>query len=151
MTKGQLQIPSQLMMNAISFALITVVIIGTLIHFQQYQVTYQSRTDYRQAIDLAENMLSSKCLAYVDKDGRVWRGILDNNKLGSLSSTCIQSSRLYYLEIVDENGGHWNFGSSPDLFSSQGFEQIYYPVVIRYPDTQVAGKMVVTAYDKVTA
>src|SRR5438445_2922555 len=85
MSKGQLQVPSQLMMNSISFVLITVVIVGTLIHFEQYQITYQERTNYRQAIDLAESMLSSKCLAF-EENGRVWRGVLDKTKLDGLSS-----------------------------------------------------------------
>src|SRR5437867_3148921 len=129
--KGQMLLPSKLMISALSFVILTVTIIGTLVHFQQYQVTYQSRVDFRQNIDLLENLISSKCIAY-QENGRVWRGVLDKNKLDGLTSLsqCIQfSPKSFYVEIQDEKDPLWTFGTKPPELTS--FEQLFYPVVVK--------------------
>ena len=147
--KGQIILPSKLMISALSFVILTVTIIGTLVHFQQYQVTYQSRVEYRQNIDLLENLISSKCLTF-QENGRVWRGVLDKSRLDSLSSnslaSCVQfpTSKSFYVEIQDENNDKWTFGTQPSLTIE--FEQLFYPVVVKDSSSQLAARMVVTTY-----
>jgi hypothetical protein len=134
--KGQISIPTSTMMKALSFIIITVTIIGTLVAFQQYQITYESREKLKQMIDYGENFLNAKCLVY--EEGTTFKHVLDKTKLDQ-NKNCIYIDKLVYVKIVDEKEGSWTFGSSV-----QSSEKLSFPLVIKYPNEYVAARMEVS-------
>jgi hypothetical protein len=129
------------MLKVISFLLMTMTILGCLIGVMQYQVTFQSREDARSIIDLMENILNHDCLVYKE-DGNTWRGVFDKAKLDSNPSCEIPFRKNFYIEIKDSQNGNW-------LIGRKGFEIediLSYPVLIKYPDKFVEGRMEVGIY-----
>lgn len=132
--KGQISIPAQTIKEAVGFILITVSLVLCLVSFYQYHVTYQSKTDLRQAIDYAENFISSECIAY-EENGVFYKGILDKSKLDKSLNSCIQTDKSVSVGIIDQKNKQW--GSFKQSFK----EKISYPVVIKYPNEFVAARM----------
>lgn len=139
--KGQLSISTEVMLKVISFLLMTMAILGCLIGVMQYQVTFEARENARYLVDLMENLLNHECLVYKE-NGNTWRGVFDKNKLVSGPTCDISFNKNFYIEITDSENGHWVIGS-------KGFEiedTLSYPVLIKYPDKFVAGRMEVGIY-----
>jgi len=139
--KGQVQIPTEVMIKALAFIILTITILGVLFAVSQYQVTYESRVGYRQLIDFMENFLSARCVAY-EENGNLWKGVLDESKLDSYSP-CVQYHKNVYIEIKDMKN-EWKFGTKPSGFKVE--EELSYPVVIKYSDEFVPGRMEVKTY-----
>lgn len=132
--KGQISLPPQTIKEALGFILITISIVMCLISFYEYHITYDAKTELRQAIDYAENFISSKCLAF-EENGIFYKGILDKSKLDKGLNSCIQTDKSFSVAIIDQKNKQW--GNFKQSFK----EKISYPVVIKYPNEFVAGRM----------
>jgi len=126
-------------MKALSFIIMTVALVGTLVAYFQYQVVYESFNQMRQAIDFAENVMSSKCLVY-EENGNSFKGVFDKAKLDKGLNTCIKTDlfKTSSVAIVDEKGKRWSSGIS---ISNNVIE---YPVLVKYPNGYVLARMEVS-------
>lgn len=128
MSKGQSQVTPEAVINLISFIIMTVVALGTMLNVMLYRVTYESRFENRQLIDSIENFIGSKCLVY-EEDGEYFRGVLydENEKKLNAGQHCLVLSRNIYFKV--EGGGKtWEFGDFiPDNNVKSSFT---FPVVI---------------------
>lgn len=158
--KGQIGIPTETMIKALVFVLITIVLVGILWGVSQYQLTYDSRVSYRRIIDFMENFLDARCLAY-QEDGVQWRGIFDKahldiyasrilsggNEVGSNAwnpdTFCIRYDKNYYVNIKSSENT-WEFGTEPPDGLVE--EMLNYPVAIHYPDKIAEGTMEVKTW-----
>jgi len=123
-------------MKALSFIIMTVALVGTLVAYFEYQVIYESFNKMRQAIDFAENIMSSKCLVY-EENGNFFKGVFDKSKLDKKVDTCIKTEKGYSFGIVDEKGGRWGSESSST-------DTIKYPVLVKYSKEFVLARMEVS-------
>jgi hypothetical protein len=137
--KGQIDVAPETIINALSFILVTISIIGVLLQFQQYYVTYDQRVNDRQLIDFMEVFLSSNCVAY-EEGGTVFKGILDPSKLNSYSSCIPQINKNVYIKIEDGKGNKW--GNIPQTKTSF----LRYPAVVKYQDEIVPAILEVGMY-----
>jgi len=139
--KGQIAIPTEFMLNILSFMLLLITILGTFLAVAQYQLTYDSRVEYRLLIDLMENLLSDKCLIY-EENGNLWKGVFDESKLDSMQSAsdlCVQFHKDFFLKVKDSKE-EWKFwGSDPP--SSLVEESLSYPIIVKHQDEFVPGYM----------
>lgn len=137
--KGQTSFASETIMKALSFIIMTVVLVGTLVAYFQYQVVYESFNDMRQTIDFAENVMNSKCLVY-EENGNFFKGVFDKNKLDKGLNTCIGTElfKTASVEIIDEKGNRW--GSTNPLSKNT----LEYPVLVKYPKENILASMEVS-------
>ncbi len=125
MSKGQSQVTPEAVINLISFIIMTVVALGTMLNVMLYRVTYESRFENRQLIDSIENFIGSKCLVY-EEDGEYFRGVLYEEKLDSGQHCLILSGNIYFK--VEGGGKVWEFGTPiPDNIAKSSYT---FPVVI---------------------
>ena len=106
--KGQMQVTPESVMNLISFIIMTVVTLGTMLNVMMYRVTYESRFENRELIDSIENFLGSKCLVY-EEEGEYLRGVLDESKLNAKTHCLVLSGNVYFK--VEGGGKVWSFGT----------------------------------------
>ena len=130
MSKGQSQVTPEAVINLISFIIMTVVTLGTMLNVMLYKATYESRFENRQLIDSMENFIGSKCLIY-EEDGEYLRGVLseqrlDEQRLDARQHCLILSGNTYFK--VEGGGKVWGFGTPiPDDIAKSSFS---FPVVI---------------------
>ena len=126
-------------MKALSFVIMTVALVGTLVAYFQYQVVYESFNQMRQTIDFAENVMNSKCLVY-EENGNFFKGVFDKSKLDKGINTCIKTElfKTTSVQIIDEKGNMWG---STNFFSKNTLE---YPVLVKYPKENVLARMEVS-------
>ncbi|MCX6821444.1 MAG: hypothetical protein NTW30_01565 [Candidatus Aenigmarchaeota archaeon] len=125
MSKGQSQVTPEAVINLMSFIIMTVVALGTMLNVMLYRVTYESRFEDRQLIDSIENFIGSKCLVY-EKDGEYLRGVLYEENLTAGQHCLILSENTYFK--VEGDGKVWEFGNFiPDDVAKSSFT---FPVVI---------------------
>ena len=106
--KGQAHVTPETVINLLSFIILTVVTVGTLLNVALYRLTYESRFENRQLIDAIENFLGSKCLVY-QEDGEYVRGVLDESNLNSGRHCLILPQNVYFK--VEGDGKVWQFGT----------------------------------------
>ena len=106
--KGASQITPETVINLISFILLTIVSVGTMLNVMMYRVTYESRFENRQLIDSIENFLGSKCLVY-EENGEYFRGVLDESNLDSGRHCLVLDVNVYFK--VEGGGKVWSFGT----------------------------------------
>ena len=130
------------MLKAIAFLLLTMTILGCLLGVMQYQVTYESRENYRELIDLIENILNHECLVY-EENGNIWRGVFDKGKLNANPFCQISYPKNFYVEIIDSENT-WVIGNKPLMSKLE--ESLSYPVLIKYSNKLAVGRMEVGTY-----
>ena len=87
--KGQLLEESEILIKALVFIIVTLVFVAGLTFIVTYQITYESRPEYRNLIDFTEVLLGSNCVAYENKDSQsLMKGILDKEKLDKFDFNC---------------------------------------------------------------
>ena len=145
--KGQMLEESEILIKAVVFIMVTLVFVGGVTFITTYQITYESRPDYRNLIDFTEVLLGSNCVAYENKDSQsLMRGILDKEKLDKFSFDCINFEKKPYIIIQDERGGSWSFGAvkvpgSGSYIIRTAKDSLSYAVLIKYPESIVSARM----------
>src|SRR3989344_9516813 len=142
--KGQLLEESEILIKALVFIIVTLVFVAGLTFIVTYQITYESRPEYRNLIDFTEVLLGSNCIAYENRDSQsLMKGILDKEKLDKFDFNCASFEKEPFVVIQDENGGSWSFGvsRSPSSLINPTKESLSYAVLIKYPDSFVPARM----------
>lgn len=129
--KASFQLTPDMVMKIIAVLFFTITVTYSVMSFINFQTTYESRSEARKMLDIAEAVLADRCLI---KD----RGMFDYQKLSN--QPCVDIPSNYEVSIEDNKGNRYLSGFIPSYgfgFREDELVAVSYPCTIHKSDNNI--------------